>query len=210
MRIRELKSKIEKKLNKTSFWSWEARWMASWLQELNIRLAHQQQVAKEQEGWYVMKKWWAWTTTITDNDVSTREVNVPISASSFDYPELKEWEFREAYELVAAQDAAKKKIPYLDQTKITVWIEDWAQWIESFRATKADIKKQSGEINSESYWKTLPVVEIEAKDDDWNNIIKRYRAVRVWDSSIKDWNNSKGKNRDFIFKSFVLVDFENW
>ncbi len=210
MRIRELKSKIEKKLNKTSFWSWEARWMASWLQELNIRLAHQQQVAQEQEWWYVMKKWWAWTTTITDNDVSTREVNVPISASSSDYPELKEWEFREAYELVAAQDAAKKKIPYLDQTKITVWIEDWAQWIEWFSATKADIKKQSGEINSESYWKTLPVVEIEAKDDDWNSITKRYRAVRIWDSSIKDWNNSKGKNRDFIFKSFVLVDFENW
>lgn len=210
MRIRELKSKIEKKLNKTSFWSWEARRMASWLQELNIRLAHQQQVAQEQEGWYVMKKWWVWTTTITDNDVSTREVNVPISAKASDYPELKEWEFREAYELVAAQDAAKKKIPYLDQTKITVWIEDWAQWIESFNATKADIKKQSGEINSESYWKTLPVVEIEAKDDDWNNITKRYRAVRIWDSSIKDWNNSKGKNRDFIFKSFVLVDFENW
>lgn len=156
---------------------------------------------------YVFEEKWQWTVTVDlTNDRQNRSTNVPISAEAEDYPDLAT--FTKPTEFLEWWNTIKWNIPYLPQSKVTVWIEipdisDQHETPEQANAMKFDKETLA----------SYPDVTIETseKDAQWNPVVKKFKAVWLKDFIITDQlSKSDWKKRDFEFKALVLVDVEHW
>lgn len=219
-RIAELKSKIEWKIWKWTYWSGEARWIASWLQELNVRLSHQQQTAvdsQEQptqaeqevldrlnEVWTV-DDWWSVENEVQDTNPNTMETKVPVSIYEQDHQEL-EWKFVSPQVLLWKWDNLKSYVPYIASNKDTVELPVWDDF-KNF--VYPDVLKwlSESDLNKPENYNRLPKVTIETTEWD-----KEYSLVFIWEWQVTDrlWVSRRWTRRADEFRSYILVDFAHW
>ncbi len=219
-RIAELKSKIEWKIWKWTYWSSEARWIASWLQELNVRLSHQQQTATEpqeqstqaeqevldrlNEVWTV-DDWWSVENEVQDTNPNTMETKVPVSIYEQDHQEL-EWKFVSPQVLLWKWDNLKSYVPYIASNKDTVELPVWDDF-KNF--VYPDVLKwlSESDLNKPENYNRLPKVTIETTEWD-----KEYSLVFIWEWQVTDrlWVSRRWTRRADEFRSYILVDFAHW